>query len=60
MVLTGYLSQCYIRLPFTDPGNGQWRLEDLLGHALSDRRGTTGKPADCTRVCRPGRLPFSR
>ena len=26
-------SQCYVRLPFTDLGNGQWRLKDLLGDA---------------------------
>ena len=32
-------SQCYIRLPFTDLGNGHWRLEDLLGDAQYDRDG---------------------
>jgi hypothetical protein len=32
-------SQCYIRLPFTDLGNGQWRLQDLLGKATYDREG---------------------
>jgi hypothetical protein len=32
-------SQCYVRLPFMDPGNDQWRLEDLLGHAMYDREG---------------------
>ena len=32
-------SQCYVRLPFTDLGNGQWRLEDLLGGATYDREG---------------------
>jgi hypothetical protein len=32
-------SQCYIRLPFTDLGNGNWRLEDLLGDAHYDRDG---------------------
>jgi hypothetical protein len=32
-------SQCYVRLPFTDLGNGQWRLKDLLGDATYDREG---------------------
>jgi hypothetical protein len=32
-------SQCYVRLPFTDLGNGQWRFEDLLGNATYDREG---------------------
>jgi hypothetical protein len=32
-------SQCYVQLPFTDLGNGQWRLEDLLGDAAYDRQG---------------------
>ena len=32
-------SQCYVRLPFPDLGNGQWRLEDLLGDATYDREG---------------------
>jgi len=32
-------SQCYVRLPFTDLGNGQWRLTDMLGHATYDREG---------------------
>ena len=32
-------SQCYVRLPFADLGNGQWRLEDLLGDATYDRDG---------------------
>ncbi len=32
-------SQCYVRLPFADLGNGQWRLEDLLGQAIYDREG---------------------
>ena len=31
-------SQCYVRLPFTDLGNGQWRLKDLLGDVTYDRR----------------------
>jgi hypothetical protein len=32
-------SQCYVRLPFSDLGNGQWRLQDLLGNATYDREG---------------------
>jgi hypothetical protein len=32
-------SQCYVRLPFTDLGNGQWRLVDMLGQATYDREG---------------------
>jgi len=32
-------SQCYVRLPFADIGNGQWRLKDLLGDATYDREG---------------------
>jgi glycosidase len=32
-------SQCYVRLPFTDLGNRQWRLEDLMGDATYDREG---------------------
>jgi hypothetical protein len=32
-------SQCYIRLPFTDLGNDQWRFEDLLSNAAFDREG---------------------
>jgi hypothetical protein len=32
-------SQCYIRLPFTDLGNGHWRLQDLLGDAQYERDG---------------------
>jgi hypothetical protein len=32
-------SQCYVRLPFPDLGNGQWRLQDLLGNATYDRDG---------------------
>ena len=31
--------QCHVRLPFTDLGNGQWRLQDLLGSARYDRAG---------------------
>lgn len=32
-------SQCYVRLPFPDLGNGQWQLQDLLGDAIYDREG---------------------
>ena len=32
-------SQCYVRLPFTELGDGQWRLEDVLGHASYNRDG---------------------
>jgi hypothetical protein len=32
-------SQCYVRLPFSDLGNGQWRLKDLLGDAIYNRDG---------------------
>jgi len=32
-------SQCYVRLPFADLGDGHWRLEDLLGEATHDREG---------------------
>jgi hypothetical protein len=32
-------SQCYVRLPFTDLGNSQWRLQDMLGEATYDRDG---------------------
>jgi hypothetical protein len=32
-------SQCYVRLPFADLGNCQWRLQDLLGDAHYDRKG---------------------
>ena len=32
-------SQCYVRLPFTDLGEGQWRLDDLIGEAAYDRQG---------------------
>jgi len=32
-------SQCYIRLPFTDLGSSNWRLNDLLGDALYYREG---------------------
>ena len=33
-------SQCYVRLPFADLGNGQWRLEDLIGDATYEREGS--------------------
>ena len=32
-------SQCYVKLPFPDLGNDQWRLEDLLGDTTYDREG---------------------
>jgi Alpha amylase, catalytic domain len=32
-------SQCYVRLPFADLRNRQWRLQDLLGDAQYDRDG---------------------
>jgi hypothetical protein len=32
-------SQCYVRLPFTDMANRQWRLQDVLGDATYDRDG---------------------
>ena len=32
-------SQCYVRLPFSDLGGGQWRLEDLIGDVTYDREG---------------------
>jgi glycosidase len=32
-------SQCYVRLPFTDLGDRQWRLQDQLGSATYDRDG---------------------
>ena len=32
-------SQCYVRLPFADLGDGQWRLEDLIGDATYERQG---------------------
>ena len=32
-------SQCYVRLPFADLGNGQWRLHDLIGDVTYDREG---------------------
>jgi hypothetical protein len=35
----GNQSQCYVRLPFADLGNRQWRLLDLLGDATYDRDG---------------------
>ncbi|PYN00902.1 MAG: alpha-amylase [Candidatus Rokuibacteriota bacterium] len=33
-------SQCYVRMPFNDLGNGQWRLENLIGDEVFDRGGT--------------------
>ena len=32
-------SQCYVRLPFSDLGDGGWRLRDLLGDAQYERDG---------------------
>ena len=32
-------SQCYVRLPFDGLGNGQWRLEDLIGDTTFVREG---------------------
>ena len=32
-------SQCYVRLPFADLGNGHWRFKDLLGNEQYDRNG---------------------
>jgi len=32
-------SQCYIRLPFANLGNSQWRLQDQMGTATYDRGG---------------------
>jgi len=32
-------SQCYVRLPFSDLGNAQWRLEDWIGDAIHERQG---------------------
>jgi hypothetical protein len=32
-------SQCYVRLPFADLDNRQWRLQDLIGDAAYDREG---------------------
>jgi glycosidase len=32
-------SQCYVRLPFAELANSQWRLKDLLGDAIYDRDG---------------------
>ena len=33
-------SQCYVRLPFADLGNRQWRLQDLIGDVTYDREGS--------------------
>jgi hypothetical protein len=35
----GNQSQCFVRLPFSDLGNGRWRLRDLMGDATYDREG---------------------
>jgi hypothetical protein len=42
MVVVNYApnqSQCYVRLPFADLGNRQWRLQDRMGSASYDRAG---------------------
>jgi hypothetical protein len=31
--------QCYLRLPFADLGQAQWRLQDLIGDAVYERDG---------------------
>jgi hypothetical protein len=33
-------SQCYVRVPFTDLGGANWRLEDLNGDAVYERDGS--------------------
>ena len=33
-------SQCYVRLPFAELENGQWRLQDLIGDVTYDREGS--------------------
>jgi glycosidase len=33
-------SQCYVRLPFTDLGDGKWRIDNLIGNATYERDGT--------------------
>ena len=33
-------SQCYVRMPFSDLGDSQWRLENLIGDEVYDRGGT--------------------
>jgi hypothetical protein len=33
-------SQCYVRLPFTDLGGFQWRLQDRLEEVAYDRDGS--------------------
>lgn len=35
----GNQSQCHVRLPFADLAGGEWRLTDLLGDAVYDRKG---------------------
>jgi hypothetical protein len=32
-------SQCYLRMPFADIANSQWRLQDKIGTAAYDRDG---------------------
>jgi hypothetical protein len=33
-------SQCYVRLPFAEVENGQWRLQDLMSDVAYDREGS--------------------
>ena len=33
-------SQCYVRLPFSELGNGRWLLHDVIGDATYDREGS--------------------
>jgi hypothetical protein len=39
LIQSGQLSQCYVRLPFADLRNAQWRLQDLLSEVQYDRDG---------------------
>ena len=32
-------SQCYVRLPFADLGDRQWRLDDVMGDVTYERDG---------------------
>ena len=53
-------SQCYVRLPFAELGNRQWRLQDLLGHARTTGTATTSNHAGCTWMCLRGKRTFSQ
>jgi hypothetical protein len=33
-------SQCYVRMPFSDLGDGLWRLENVIGDEVYERNGT--------------------